>query len=264
MNIFFAQNYREFIQSEIEANRSLRGYKSRLAKAAGCHSSYLSQILKEQAELTLEQAINLSQFWKLDEAQAELFLSMVLRDRAGNQRLRAFYERQIQRAREAKDFAKSSTDSVLPAEVANTYYSSWHYAAVHTLALTNEHTTPEKIAARLRLSEATVAEALAALERFGILVKEGEGWRSSEGRHYLPKTSPFNAGNHVQWRQRAISNIYASDPASVHMMMLGTTGHAGLAKVKAKIADCVADIRGIIEESPKEEAIAICFDVFPV
>ncbi len=266
MNVYLANEYREFLERVIEANRHVRGYKSRLAEAAGCHGSYFSQMLKGAAELSPEHALNLAQFLCLNESESDFFLDLLLRDRAGSARLRKFYERRIAKARESHDLigAKFQKEKVLPIEQAAIYYSSWHYAAVHILALVKDCTAVEKIADRLRLSAKIVKDTLAELVTMGVLGKKGDAYSEMHVGLYLPKNFPMNATNHISWRLRAIESIQRRDAEAVHLLHIGNLSRRDVAAVKSKLVECLESIRKIEKSSGQEDAVAISFDFFPV
>jgi transcriptional regulator with XRE-family HTH domain len=73
MQVYSHSNYREFIKDKARENRGQSGYKTRMAKAAGCQLSYLSQVLRGSANLTLEHAVGLSKLWELNEEETEIF-----------------------------------------------------------------------------------------------------------------------------------------------------------------------------------------------
>ena len=88
MSFFDNTNYRDVIRLKIKENDSVRGYQSRLAESAGCHSSYLSQVLKGQVNLTPDQGMAFCEFWNFDELHSDFFLSLLNLERAGTERLK--------------------------------------------------------------------------------------------------------------------------------------------------------------------------------
>ena len=61
------------------------GYQRQLSEAAGCHTSYLSQVLADKAQLTPDHAAGLAVFWQWNETASEYFLTMVQLERACGQ-----------------------------------------------------------------------------------------------------------------------------------------------------------------------------------
>ena len=88
MNVYEASAYKEFLNSKIQAFRSVKGYKTQLAKAAGFSPSFLSQVIHGHIELTPEHAIRLARFWELDAFETDYFMLLVDSARAGSIALR--------------------------------------------------------------------------------------------------------------------------------------------------------------------------------
>lgn len=88
VSLFEANHYRDFINSKITTYFKVRGYRTRLAKAAGFSPSFLSQVMHETVELTPEHAIRLAQFWEMNETETEYFMLLVDHGRAGSITLR--------------------------------------------------------------------------------------------------------------------------------------------------------------------------------
>lgn len=88
MIVYEATNYKEFIDAKIISYRMVRGYKTKLAKAAGFSPSFLSQVIHGHVELTPEHALRLAQFWEMDEKETDYFMLLVDHSRAGSVILR--------------------------------------------------------------------------------------------------------------------------------------------------------------------------------
>jgi hypothetical protein len=84
VSLFEANHYRDFINAKITTYFKVRGYRTRLAKAAGFSPSFLSQVMHETVELTPEHAIRLAQFWEMNETETEYFMLLVDHGRAGS------------------------------------------------------------------------------------------------------------------------------------------------------------------------------------
>ncbi len=84
LRIFYFNDYKKVIAHFIQVNESQRGYKSRLAEAAGCQNSYLSKVLSQAVHLTQDQGFGLSKFWNLMPVEEEYFLTLIQLERAGS------------------------------------------------------------------------------------------------------------------------------------------------------------------------------------
>src|SRR5687768_13356982 len=92
MRIFNFLDYKKYLKEVIRENRGTHGYKTRLAKAAGCRSSYLSQVLHGNFDLSPEHALGLANFWGLSTTEKDFFIQLVHLARAGTKELKKYYE----------------------------------------------------------------------------------------------------------------------------------------------------------------------------
>ena len=103
MDLFKFQDYRDYL---IQRGRSLpgggRGELQRLAEAARVHPSVITVVLQGARELTLEQAQALAEYFEFTELEERYFLFLVQFARAGTQKLKRTFERQLRELREAR------------------------------------------------------------------------------------------------------------------------------------------------------------------
>lgn len=264
MFVFFSNSYRDVLERFILTNKGVRGYKSRLAEAAGCHNSYISQVLKGSVDLTLEQAMNLCSFWGFDAEKTDFFLDLLLRDRAGNDRLRDFYEKRLRRAREAFEHvsAEQKLAPALSPEAEIAYYATWYHAAVQVLARTREYASVERMGARLRLPASVIREVLRSLEGWRLLARRGDRWEEQEHPPHVSRSSPIGMINQTNWRQRAIFNIQSRDPDSLHLQQILAVRRADVPKLKARLLQCMEEARGSAGESAPEDGVVLLIDLF--
>lgn len=103
MSLFEFSNYRDYIRYRLNQKREIRGYHSRIARAAGCQKSFLTQVLKEQLNLSRDHAAALTEFFKFSEQEANYFLALVDFERAGTTSLRRMELQRIERLRKNAD-----------------------------------------------------------------------------------------------------------------------------------------------------------------
>jgi len=264
MFVFYSNSYRDVLERYILANKGVRGYKSRLAEAAGCHNSYISQVLKGSVDLTLEQAMNLASFWGFNAEQTDFFLDLLLRDRAGNERLRDFYEKRLRRAREAFEPVSDGQKRApgLGPEAETAYYATWYHAAVQVLARTREYASVERMGGRLRLPGNVIREVLRSLEDWGLLAKRGEVWEELEQPPHVSRSSPLGLINQTNWRQRAIFNIQSRDPDALHLQQVLAVRRADVPKLKAQLLQCLEEVRAAGADPAPEDGIVLVIDLF--
>lgn len=178
MNIYEFSDYKEYLQAQVDENRHVRGYKSRLAEAAGCKNSFISQVLHGHVHLTLEHAVGLALFWQLSPCEREFFVELVNLARAGTPGLRNHVQARLQTLRSAAkaSVGPESGDSGRGRQGRDAYFSEWQHSAVHMLIAVPGFRRPEVISSRLGISLEQVSASLRLLEDLGLCRLEDSGW----------------------------------------------------------------------------------------
>ena len=139
-SVFDFKAYKSYLLYETERKPAQRGLKYLLAKALGCQSAYLSQVLKGSAELSPEQGLRACEFFRLGQDEQDYLMLLLQKDRAGTQDLKTYFQKQIndllkKRMNLVKRLGK---ESHLSETDKNTYYSSWIYSAIHLAVTINK------------------------------------------------------------------------------------------------------------------------------
>lgn len=265
-SLFDYADYKAFLRDQIAESSAIRGYQSRLADAAGCQRSFLSQVLNADLDLSREHAVELCRFWHFDPVQTEYFVGLVDLARAGTKALRAIVQTRLQALRsESADLKQRlKSEELAGAETQATYYSSWYWTALHLLVGLAEFQSPPDMAARLGLPLELVKATLARLETMGLVERAGGGWRVGKRDIHLPESSPMNEVNHTSWRQRAILNTQRRDREAVHYTSVFTMGRADAAKLRERLRAVIVEMREAIGPSPNEELFCFTADFFEV
>src|SRR5688572_15900730 len=152
MDVYQYKSYKDYLTQKIAENQHLRGYRRALAKAAACQPSFLSQALNSHVHLTLDHGAGLCAYWQFDEARTDYFLDLMAWERAASPALRRRLEARLRDRRDAAQQVRRRAPAA-PAVTAGlkeaVYYSSWHYAAIHTLTAIPAYRTVEAITQRL-------------------------------------------------------------------------------------------------------------------
>src|SRR4051812_16967808 len=100
---FDFDQYKSFISAWIAAQpNNGHGSKASIAREAQCQTAYISQVVLGNANLSLEQAERLSGLFQLTDDETEYFLLLLQKDRAGTERLRRHFSKQLARIRERR------------------------------------------------------------------------------------------------------------------------------------------------------------------
>src|SRR5262245_14806797 len=96
-DVFEFSDYKDYLKAWIHNQpRGGRGARSKLASALKCHTAYVSQVLNQEAHLSLEQAEEFNALAPHPPEQSEYFLLLVQLARAGTPLLKARLRKQIE------------------------------------------------------------------------------------------------------------------------------------------------------------------------
>jgi uncharacterized protein (TIGR02147 family) len=266
LSVLNAEGYRSYIKDWLASQTQSHGLRSEMCAAMGCQNAHLTRTIREEVHLTMDQAFRLTNYFKLNKAESSFFLKLVEHDRAGDPLYRKqLKEEMAQIKKEQENLAKRfQQDRIDNLEKEMTYYSSWHWIAVHYMTEIERYQDPETMAARLGLSEQFVRRTLEVLEGFQLVKRVGDKWQLNSGSIHLPKTSPLNSIQHNNWRQRAVLKSQNTEDDGVHFTVVQTLSHDDFEKIKQMILKTIDEYRKIARPSAPEELICFECDFFRV
>lgn len=208
-NWFFkASSYREILDKKLKLEGKIRGYRTLMAKAAGCQQAYLSQVLAGNVQLTPEHASGLCNFWGLDELESDYFLTLVELGRSGQQHLNQRLLRRLENIKIEHEKQKPTHLKIegqgYQREKALFYYLDWVPSAVHMLLAVPGYDRPSAIAKHLRIPETVVVNALNVLNELGMADRDNLSWKSKASGLHAADESLFAPHHHRNWREKAI------------------------------------------------------------
>jgi len=262
-NPFNFHDYKDFLKEKVAMNRGENAYQSRLAEAAGCQKSFLSQVLNSHVHVTPDHAAAMSGFLGLTEEEQIYFIDLVAMARCGSPSLREVLKKRMKQMKDARaDPSQRIHWPELEFKVQELYYSSWHWGAIHMLVSIPNFRTSSSIAERLGLPRAKVEKALEGLEAMKLIEKTKGGWKVTDNFTYLPNSSPMTGANHINWRQRAIANIQSMDDTALHYSAAFALSQDDFHELKEMIVEFIEQANNKISASPCEEAAVFSCDFF--
>lgn len=265
LNLFDFYDYRTLIRGVIELRGEERGYHKRLAAAAGCHTSYLSQVLNSHIQLTPDQAAGMARFWGFSAQEADYFLCLVMLDRSSTPALKEFLETRLAALREENNVLSrriKNRPSKLALEDQVLYYSAWYYAAIHMMITVPRLRKPAEIAQRLALPTDLVERTLNQLETMGVVQRDEGGYAPTNKVVHIGTDSPLNATNHAHWRQVATHRIFENRPGEVHYSAVYSLSQADLVKLREELLQLMERSRQIVGPSKEETVGIMILDLF--
>ncbi len=263
-SVFDSANYKLYLAARILDEG--RGAKSRLAGALHCHVAYISQILNDSAHLSLEQAHAANAYLGHSAQEADYFLLLVLRDRAGTADLAQYFQKKITAAAQEQNRLRNSLQykKTLNRSEQSTYYSAWYYAAIHILLTIPEFRTRERLARHLGLSGEQVSRALKFLEDAGLAVRSGSGYRASEVSLHVGDDSPMMRLQHEHWRLRSVHSLDRTENTDLRYTSVVSLSEKDVPRVRKILVEAIRQIREVVRPSSEETAYCYLLDLFRI
>lgn len=264
---FNYQSYKSYLTDRLaEQAKEQAGQRSRLARAIPCHTAYVSQVLNGLAHFSLEQGDKINAHLGHSDPESLYFLTLIQYERAGTASLKSLFKQQLrdmaaqrQNLKNRLKFKKS-----LSIEDQTTYYSSWHYAAVHVLVSVPGMDTKPGLGELLKLPLNRVAEILDFLCQTGLLTETNGHYAVGVTSIHLGADSPNIIKHHTNWRLRAIDDLERRGSDSVHYSSVVTMSVDDGTKVRAIIIKAIEDIRAVVSGSKDERGFCYALDFFPL
>lgn len=263
LQVFDFRDYKDYLRALLQS-RFPSGSRTRLATALRCHTAYVSRVLNAEAQLSLEQAELFNSFAGHDEEESHFFLLLVEQERAGTATLKRYFNRQIDKILEARMLVRNRirVRKALSIEDQATYYSHWHYSAIHMAVAIPGLNSKEALAAYLSIPLLKIAEALSFLLETGLVVRQKNGLARGPASIHLGGDSPLRARHHSNWRMRAIQSLDDAQSGDLHYSSVVTLSNKDMARAREILVQAIEQIRNIVQPSPDEEVCSYSVDLF--
>ena len=263
-DLFSFNEYKDFLRHYVKTHRAERGCIRRMAEAAGCQRSYMSQILGTHVHLTREQAWALCALFGLNDLEVQYFMALVEYARSGTKKYRESVEALLRSLRQKHDDLSERTTRarIESQDQAQEYYYCWNLSAIQILVSIPEYQTVSKIAVKLSLDKKTVESALLKLAAMGLVAQEKERWSFRRDSIHIPKNSPYVAFHHRNWRDRAVLSAQHLDNEAIHYTMIQSVSRDALPKIRQIFLDAIEQANAVASPSTPQELLAIDCDLF--
>ena len=267
-NVFEYRDYKTYLLDFIDSQpRQGHGIQSQIASKLNCHSAYITQVLKKDANFSLEQAENLNSFLAHKSDEADFFLLLVQIGRAATKSLKERLTRQQKNILAKRQVLKErfSGKNVLKPEQQMTYSSQWYYCAVHILISIPEFQHKESIAEKLNLTTEKVSTILEFLQSVGLAVAKGSRYEFAGNDFlFLGTDSPLLPRHHSNWRMIAVDALSRPENKDIHFSTVVSLAKSDIEKLKEKLISEIESSRAIIRKSTEEEIYCYNLDFFKV
>lgn len=216
------------------------------------------------AHFSAEHALKVSQFLEHDSEEQDYFLHLVSYSRAGSRDLERFYLAKIEdvqrRRREISNRIRVKEELALVDQV--TYYSSWHYTAIHMSLFVPKLQTRAALARHFRLAPTMVSKVLDFLVRAGFVRLEGDRYIAQPSRTHLTADSPLIARHHSNWRMKASQSLDEPSETDLHYSLVMSASPEAMEKIREILLKGIQATEPILRESKDEAGYVLALDLF--
>lgn len=265
-SVFDCKTYKTYLFHALGGYRSRTGLRTKAADYIRCQTAYLSKVLNENADLSLEQAFLMSEFLGHDSEENDFFLLLVQKGRAGSSKLSGYYEKKIQGQLEQRLNIRNrlKTQDSLSTDDQAIYYSKWYYSCIHVMVSIPALNTKTALVEHLKLPTELISEAIDFLESRGLVVGQGGRYQIGPRHLHLPNNSPYINKHHANWRTRALHSMDVPHGNDLHYSVVVTLSKDDVIKLKSNIVDMIQENMKIVKDSKEECTLAVGIDFFQI
>jgi uncharacterized protein (TIGR02147 family) len=264
LSVFDSPDYKAYLRSKVGGATQKKGVKSAMARALGCQPTYITHVLSGHANLSLEQAEAMNRFLAHSREEAQVFLLLVLRDRAGTHTLKANFQEQIDAilANRLVLTKRLGQRNVLTEEQRAIFYSAWYFLAAQIGLTIPSWRTPAALARRLGLSAARTTEIVDFLASAGLAQRSGNELLPTETLIRLGRDSHHIFKHHVNWRVKAMDSLEHEGPRDLHYSGVLSLSERDAARVKDLLLEQLKSNLKIVADSKEEKLFGMNIDFY--
>jgi len=266
VNVFDYHNYKQCINGWIsEQKAGGHGQLRKMALHLGVNSVVMSQVFRGSRDLTLEQALGVSNYIGFTELERDYFLLLVQKERAGTHDLKQVYKKQLQTLSSAAQNLKNRVKhQKLTDEDRATFYSQWYYSAIR-LGISIPHlNTISEISEHLDLERSLVARVVEFLLKNKLIIEKNGQLEMGPQVTHIGHDSPFVNRHHSNWRLRGLQamerivddNLYYTGPMAL--------SQAAASQIRKLLVELVEKSTKIAAPSDSETLRCLNIDWFGV
>lgn len=265
LNLFEYTDYRAYLTDWLQQAKATKTSNlSRLAQVAEVHPTFLSHILAGTKHLSLEQATLISDHLNHTKLEQDYFIILINIDRAGNQRLKNYWQDKKSLIENEKNKLKTRFDKhrELTSEQRAEFYSSWLYVAIWVSTSIDNGQTVNQIADRFKITREKADEVLRFLLEAGLCTEKNGVFSLSEKHVHVSNESFFVTKHHLNWRMKSIQRMDARTPEELFFTAPMAIAKKDFTLVREKVNHLIKEIVDLAKSSKAEEVVALNIDLF--
>jgi len=217
LEIYEFYSYKKYLENRLGKRGSRTGLRKKLSEFMRVHTTFVSQVLLDKADFSLEQAESINDFLLHTDAESEYFIYLVMYGRAGSAALKRRLKNKIQELKTVRlDIKKrlQSASSITP-EQKYKFYSSHLYGAIHVLVSIPQFQKFDDLLKALRIDEQKLKEMIEFLLEIGVVVTDKEKLKPGPSHVHLGNDSDLIVQHHKNWRLHSLTNVNKKEKTDV-------------------------------------------------
>ncbi len=261
----FSSNYRKFLNQWFDRPNAERGEKTRLSEHLNCNIAFISMVLSGKAQLGLEHAIQIADYYQWSNEERDYFVLLVQKDRAGSTALEKYFESKINEVLDQRNRVISNIspiDGKLSEAEEAKYYSHWIYSLIHMGVLIPKLQTKEQLLEYTGLSAKLISDSIDFLRIAGLIEEKNGKFVTGKKRIHLEETSPNINKHHINWRMRGITALDQYQKEHLHYTAVISLSVEAQKLIRAKILEFIKTLEEPIFKSKDETLVILNLDLF--
>lgn len=266
IEIYRYSNYRDYLSDCFPAKGSGRGERKRLADFLGCQPGFISLVLSEKSDFSLEHGMQICEFLSLNAEEKNFLILLIQKDRAGSVTLRKHFEIQIKAIQKDRKEIKSriTTTHTLTFEEQLQYYEGWLFTAIHMCTLIPHLRTPAAMKEYLNIPLHQIKEVLETLLKLGLVSLQSGQYFSTQKRIHLGDQGLALKKHHSNWRLQSIQSLDQKNEDDLHYTSIMSISKSAANEIKQIILKSIQDCEPVIKAAKDESVVALTVDLFTV
>ena len=257
--IFEFKNYQSYLLYFFQLKR---GNQARLADFLNCRSSFLTQVIDEKVELSLDQAAKIPNFLGFNKNEKMAFMLLVQKQKMKDAGEKKFIEDQINTLKQKNNTVKERLNDIGELdEIAQAkYYSSWVYGAVHILCAFSWVKDMNDVIQYLKIDRAVAGEALVFLQECGLIQIKNNQLSIGKKQIHLNDQSEHIFNHHINWRLKAIEKLNSKKSQILNYSSLIGISKSDASLIKEVFLKSITDTNQIVQKSGEDSAFLLNID----
>jgi uncharacterized protein (TIGR02147 family) len=237
-----------------------------MAKHLGVSSVVISQIFKGVKDLTIDQALAISELYTFDHFQQEYFMGLVSMNRAATHKLKRYYESKLLTLKEqALDLkSKAPEHSELDDMAKRKFYSDWSYSATRLACALDFIKTSDDVAQYLNLEPSVVNQRISFLKSHGLVAEQNGSLAIGIQSTHLSKRDPLIHSHRTNWRIKAIERMTAEREEDLFYAGPMALSEDSVAFIQQELRRLLSELGQKVPKDEPEELYCLNFDFFQI